>query len=263
MITMPKWKWILSTLIILSGWIYCAALVSGILQALVHGTAPWQTLMRDLATFIPFFLITPLVWRMATGTSVAQLVNVRGRIDGRRIVLGFAAWFALSAASSVFDWFLHPADYRYTFLPRVFLPFLAVCIVLLPIQCWAEELFFRGWVLRWAARLPKASQAIISGVVFAAPHLGNPEAAQQTWLALTAWFTLGLGWAWVSARDGGIELALGAHLANNAFSLLIVGYDEGALPTAAVMTTSSINLAATVVALFVIVPVFARLTRPR
>lgn len=260
---MAWWRWTAATFVIVALWIYPAAALESAVKALVSGNAPWQQLLRDLVTFVPFFIATPLVWRYATGRPVAQLVNLRGRIAFRRIGLGFLAWFALSALGSGIDWLLHPSDYRYTFAIGTFLPFAAVVILLLPLQSSAEELFFRGWILRWAGGLPMPAQVAISGIVFAVPHAGNPEASGQALAALAAWFMLGAAWAFVSVRDGGIELALGAHLANNCFSLLFVGYDGAALPTSAVVTASTLNIYGTLASLLVMVPLFVLVTRPR
>ncbi len=260
---MPWWRWIAATFVIAVLWIYPAAMIAALAPQLLPGTAPWQQLLRDLAGFIPLFLATPLVWRYVTGTPIARLVNVTSRINRQRIVTGFVVWFLLSALSSAVDYPFHTSHYRLTFDAGNFLPFAAVVAVLLPVQAWAEELFFRGWILRWAAALPPLAQAVISGVVFALPHAGNPEASMHAAAALASWFLLGAGWAYASVRDGGIELALGAHLANNAFSLLIVGYDGAALPTAAIVTTSALDINATLVSLMILAPAFIFLTRQR
>lgn len=257
------WLWTLATIAILGTWITFASAIAGALEGVGPQDADWWQLLTQLATFIPFLLATPLAWRYLLGQPWATLVNERGRIEWRRIRTGFAAWMLLAAASTAVDAILSPEGYRFSFEAGRFALFALVVIVFLPLQTSAEELFFRGWVLRWAGRLPAASRIIISGVVFSLPHAGNPEAATDTWLALTAYFLLGAGWAWASVRDGGIELALGAHLANNAFSLLIVGYDNAALPTSAVFTTNRLDLLSTAIAMAVAAPLFVTLTRRR
>lgn len=257
----PWWLWTTATFLIITLWLFLAAGVSAMVQPLVPSGPAWAQLLVDLSTFAPFFLATPLVWRYVLRRPVAQLINFRGRVLPRRIGIGFGVWFALCALSTGIDALFHSGEYAYTFSPSRFLPFALVTVLLLPVQTWAEELFFRGWVLNWASSLPRVSQVFISGIVFAWPHMGNPEAASDTALALAAYFLLGAGWAYVSVRAGGIELAMGAHLANNAFSLLIVGYDGAALPTAALFTTSGLNLLTTFVTLLVIVPIFAYATR--
>jgi membrane protease YdiL (CAAX protease family) len=253
--------WIAGTIAILGTWIFFGALITVFAKATLPTDPAWAKLLVDLSGFIPFFIATPLVWRYLLDRPVADLVNVTGRISVRRLGIGFATWLALSGAGTLVDAGLNPNNYRYTFSLAQFLPFALITVLLLPVQTWAEELFFRGWILRWSSGLPRFSQVFISGIVFAWPHLGNPEAASDAWLALLAYFLLGAGWAYVSVRAGGIELAMGAHLANNAFSLLVVGYDDAALPTSAIFTTTNLNLVSTVVSLAVMVPLFAYFTR--
>ena len=262
MTPIPWWRWTIATVVIILGWLVGASSILGALDG-VGPDEDWVTLGRELLTFLPFLLLTLLAWRSLLGRPVATLINERGRIEVRRIGLGFVVWLGLCAATSVIDLLLHPGEFAITFDAGRFALYALVALALLPVQTWAEELFFRGWVLRWAGGHPPITRVVISGVVFAMPHLGNPEAATDTWLALTAYFLLGAGWAWVSVRDGGIELAMGAHFANNAFSLLVVGYDDAALPTSALVTTSSLNLLVTTISIAAIVPLFARLTRRR
>lgn len=259
--TMPWWRWVAATVAIVFLWIYGAAIAAVLTDMfLPESDAPWRALFRDLMTFVPFFFATPLVWRYSARQPVARLVRASGAPSARRLATGFGWWLLLSTLASGVDWLLHRGDYRLTFDAGVFLPFLLVTVLLLPMQSWAEELFFRGWILRWSEHLLPWTRIGISGAVFALPHLGNPEAAGQATLALAAWFLLGAGWAFVSLRDGGLELAMGAHLANNVFSLLIVSYDDAALPTSGLVTTSTVDVAATVVSLLVMVPAFAWLS---
>lgn len=257
----PWWLWTVGTFVIIAAWIFFAAAMSAAVAEVVPDGPAWAELLLDLSTFIPFFLATPLVWRYVLGRPITQLISFGGRVLPRRIGLGFGIWLVMCAVSTGFDAVLHPDDYVYTFSATKFLPFALITLLLLPVQTWAEEFFFRGWVLNWASALPRFSQVFISGIMFAWPHMGNPEAATDTGLALAAYFVLGAGWAYVSVRSGGIELAMGAHLANNAFSLLAVGYDDAALPNAAVFTTTNLNLLTTVISLLAIVPLFAYLTR--
>ena len=257
----PVWLWITATFVILGAWLFFAAVIQALVSSLVPSDAAWARLLTDLSTFIPFFIATPLAWRYLLKRPVAELINFRGGIVRGRIAVGFAAWFLLCAVSTAIDAIIHPDGYAFTFSLSGFVPFALVTILLLPVQTWAEEFFFRGWVLSWASSLPRFSQVFISGIVFAWPHLGNPEAATDTALALAAYFMLGAGWAYVAVRAGGIELAMGAHLANNAFSLLVVGYNDAALPTQALFTTTQLDLATTAISLALMVPAFAWITR--
>lgn len=258
------WQWVGGSYAILMIWLFGGPLMLIAANAVLGDpSGGWQELLVQLSTFIPFFIATPLVWRYIVKRPVADLIRWDGRVRGSRIAYGFGVWFALSAISSGLSFALSPGSYEFTFSLEAFLPFLLVAILLLPIQTSAEEFFFRGWVIRWAERRPTWFIVFISGAVFALPHLGNPEAKGHELAALAAWFVLGAGWAYVSVRDRGIELALGAHLANNTFAILFVAYDNAALPTSAVVTTPELNIDGTAIAVSVLMALFIFLTRPR
>lgn len=255
------WHWLLGTYLIITIWFLGSPLLFNASDALLGSGSAWQQLARELSTFVPFFIATPLVWRYILKRDVALLINARGRVDVRRITHGFAVWFGISAVSSVVDYLVNPGSYRWSFSASTFVPYAIVILLLLPLQTSAEEFFFRGWILQWAHVWSVPVKVVFGGVLFALPHLGNPEAAGHELPALAAWFILGAGWSFVSLRDGGIELALGAHFANNLFSLMVVGYDGAALPTSAVLTTSQLNIEGTAIALVFAMSLFVAITR--
>jgi hypothetical protein len=75
-------------------------------------------------------------------------------------------------------------------------------------------------------------------VLFALPHIGNPELEANFYVVLLSYFVLGVFLAWVSIKDGTIELAIGVHAANNLFAGLIVTFPLSALPTPALFYTT-------------------------
>lgn len=255
------WHWLLGTYLIITIWFLGSPLFYNASNALFGSTDAWQQLARELATFIPFFVATPIVWRYVLKRDVALLINRSGRVDVRRIATGFGAWFVISLLSSGIDYAMNSNDYRWTFSASAFVPYALIVALLLPLQTSAEEFFFRGWILQWAQAWATPLKVVLGGALFALPHLGNPEAAGHELPALAAWFVLGTGWSYVSVRDGGIELALGAHFANNLFSLMVVGYDSAALPTSALLTTSQLNIEGTAIALVVAMSIFVLITR--
>ena len=258
------WHWVLGTYAILAIWLFGGPIMLIAMNAVLgNPETGWQNLLVQLSSFIPFFIATPLVWRYLLKRPIVELIRWDGRIRTSRIGFGFAVWFGLAALSSGLSFALSPGSYEFTFSLAAFLPFLIVALLLLPIQTSAEEFFFRGWIIRWAERRPTWFIVFISGAVFSLPHIGNPEAQGHELAALAAWFVLGAGWAYVSVRDRGIELALGAHLANNMFAILFVAYDNAALPTSAVVTTPELNIDTTAIAITVLMTLFIWITRPR
>ena len=102
--------------------------------------------------------------------------------------------------------------------------FLLVAVGCLLPAAAAEEVLFRGWLLRQSMaflRNPWAAMAV-NGVLFAAMHM-NPNLDDSFQLAM-----MGVAFCYMALRFGGIEFAIGAHAINN---ILIVLFFQ-ALPLA-------------------------------
>ncbi|WP_304176907.1 CPBP family intramembrane glutamic endopeptidase [Phenylobacterium aquaticum] len=91
------------------------------------------------------------------------------------------------------------------------------------LAAWAEEAVFRGYVLQQVAALTRRPYAAlwISGLLFALVH------AEFSPYALAARTIIGAAFAWTALRLGGLEFAIGAHLANN---LMIALFGAPMLP---------------------------------
>ena len=251
--------YILGLLVILFTWIIVGSLFSAFIASALTGNvegtgaADWQRLIIDLFPFMFLFLGVLLTVRFVLGRSARTVVTGRPRVSIARILVGAGVYAGLLAVSSLVDALLHPGAYQATFSAERFIPAAIVVLLLIPVQSSAEELLFRGYVIQWTSlatdrpgRSAKplvriAVLSCVSGIVFALPHLGNPEAKGAQAYAWLVWFFLGAGWAWASILDGRIELAIGAHIANNIFGILIVGYSASVVPTAGIWTTSVLD----------------------
>jgi membrane protease YdiL (CAAX protease family) len=139
---------------------------------------------------------------------------------------------------SLVEALVYPGRYVWTLNLGRFLPFLFLALIFIPIQTSAEELFFRGYVLqefglRWQNIWVLSG---ISGLLFGLPHLLNPEATVNFPLLGFYYFAFGFCLAFITLRDGKLELALGAHAANNLFSVIIANYTITALPSPSLFT---------------------------
>jgi membrane protease YdiL (CAAX protease family) len=94
--------------------------------------------------------------------------------------------------------------------------YLAAALAFLLPAAAAEEILFRGWVMRQAlawVRWPWLA-ILINGALFAAAHV-NPNLDDSFQLAM-----MGVAFGYMSIRLGGIELATGAHAINNILLVL-------------------------------------------
>lgn len=96
--------------------------------------------------------------------------------------------------------------------------YISAAIVGLIVAAAAEELAFRGWLLRHTAAFVRAPWILllINGVLFSAIHL-DPDPN-----AFIARAVMGMVFCYMALRLGGIEFAIGAHAANNIMIVLFI-----------------------------------------
>ncbi len=152
------------------------------------------------------------------------LITAGSRIDGRRILLGAAAWLVASLVASIVFALaaLLTGDDLQQVMPAWHVPdarwlwALVLGLAVIPLQAAGEELLFRGWLTQTIGQFLRRpwAVAIIVGVLFALVHTLAP--------AGMLYFTVvSLGLSALTLSDGRLELAIGAHTAQNLFVLLI------------------------------------------
>lgn len=202
---------------------------------------PYTAFLVVMAGY-PFFLLgmvlTPAIFHRR---SPLTLITAAPSIERTRVALGFGVWSGIQVLFTALGYVLDPAGLMFTLNAATFAPFLVMAVCLVPLQSTAEELLFRGYLVQWASLLSrnKVFLTIVSGVIFTLPHLANPEVGLDVPAMVAQYFALGAFFAWISLRDGTLELAIGVHAANNLFAVLLVNYPNSALPSPSVFTTTS------------------------
>jgi uncharacterized protein len=191
------------------------------------------------ASFPVFLLGTVLAVALIHRRSPLTLVTGRRRIDWGRVGTGFGAWFALAVLGGLVGFLIYPSYYSFGPSLAAFVPFLLLALVLTPIQTPAEEVFFRGYLVQGSSLISGnfLFLAITSGVLFMLPHLANPGLDAAFLLLALYHFEFGAFLAWVSLRDGTLELAIGAHAANNHFGAVVLSFEGAALNTPSLFYT--------------------------
>lgn len=269
------WRWLLGTTVIVATWqvggfgliLTTANFFAVPVEDLetFPGVDPWKAGFITLISFLPLFLIVPLLYPLLLRIPFKRLVTEHGSISWRRIGHGFLAMSALVIPLSAVDLIVNEEQYRYTFEWGIFWPYLIIALTLLPIQTTAEEFLFRGWLLRWNnnGKWPIWAVAILNASLFALPHMFNPEIKGEYLLAFLYFASVGGMLTIATLRDRSLELAIGAHFANNFFAGVLVSYQDSALPSAAVFMTGELNWLISTVTAIVMIPLFLWLTRPR
>lgn len=77
-----------------------------------------------------------------------SIITPNRKINWGKIGFGFAVWFIMSLLIEGTSLMLSPDNYVWTFEWSTFLPLLAMCIFLLPLQTSFEEVFMRGYLMQ-------------------------------------------------------------------------------------------------------------------
>ena len=258
------WHWLLGLLAIIGLELALGAVVYGL--AWVFSPADWQLAKGEgprggyadylalFAVFIPSFVLPLLVWRLWNHLPLARLIAWAGRVRWGYMIrslvvvaVGYALW-------TLADVGLNPEDYAEHVWhpdPGGFAVLLLITLLLCPIQASSEELLVRGYanhaVARWlgGSRVAIVLACVITSALFAALHLGNPEGEGQLALYMAGTFLFGLGMCALLWLEGGLESAIGYHIANNVFVFSGLGYADASLPQSALWEAPDIAITAT------------------
>ena len=214
---------------------------------LLVGAGMSDQLLEYLAVnFSIFMMLAGLVLtvKLIHRRPLLSLVTPEVRLNGRRVWRGALVWTVIAAVIVVIEHLLFPDRYYLSFDVERFFVFLALVLVLTPIQTTAEELVFRAYAMQGLGLLTRrpALIAVASSLVFTVPHLLNPEVHQHGVLIMAAnYFVIGMLLATITLRDGRLELAIGVHAVNNVFLALIANYEGSALTTESIFTARELD----------------------
>jgi membrane protease YdiL (CAAX protease family) len=280
--TRPRlWRWIIGTLFIVTIWqvlglglTFLLASFFGLDTELLFSTADedlaairalpaWSSAATALISFLPLLFATLLTYRVILKKNIKSLFTSRDKYSYKRTWVGFASLALISITFGSFDLILNWDSYTFSFKASAFLPYLLIAFTLLPIQTTAEELFFRGWIQRWLDNGKKKqwSISILSGAIFSLPHLANPEVAgNELFFPIISYGATGFMLAWVTYRDQSLELAIGAHFANNLLAVLLVSSQDSALPSVSLLSVPEVVWGPAALFSVLMVPIFIWLT---
>jgi membrane protease YdiL (CAAX protease family) len=247
-------RWLLGIVIVLFFWLVVGSLLAtpflvfsgALLTGSLEGGDPFWIYLGTNVSFLGIWIGLWLAVRVVHQRAFLTLVTPAPKISWLRLAQGFGVWLGLIALFQVLEFAIYPSRAQWTFDAARWLRFLPFVLLLTPIQTSAEELLFRGYFLQGSGRLTKNATVLIvlNGVLFAAPHMLNPEVLNNSGsaqLLFLNYFLIGAAFAFYTLRDNRLELALGAHAANNFFGALLVNYADSALPTPAIFTNPTLD----------------------
>lgn len=169
--------------------------------------------------------------------SFTSIITAYERVRWKRVAIGAIAWFVFSCICIWIAWIIDPANFTFTFQLKPFLLTLLIGILFLPAQTWWEEFMMRGYLMQGIGVVTKSAwlPILITSLIFGLLHAGNPEVeAYGFWYSMPMYMLPGLLFAMISILDGGLELAMGFHFANNLFGTIAVTSDVSAIQASTV-----------------------------
>jgi len=270
------WRYVLAVLLILCMWQILGAIPSIFLLILamangismgnigtgsLPGVDPAVSFVVLMLASVFFVLGMYLAVRLIHRRPFRTIITPARSIAWGRLFQGFGVWFVLAGLTSVVEALLYPGRYVWTPDLEHFIPFVFLALILVPIQTSAEEFFFRGYILQGVGLRVRNIWAlsVISGILFMVPHFLNPEASVNYALMGLYYFSMGAFLAYITLRDGRLELALGVHAANNLFSALFANYTVTVMPSPSLFTVTVLDAVYSVPAALIGMVIFALL----
>jgi membrane protease YdiL (CAAX protease family) len=204
-----------------------------------------------MVMFVVAAIVLWVVLRFLHGRPFMTVINHLGRMRWERFFFGLGLWFVFTALFEMGNYVVEPQAYQLQLDFARFLPLLVLALLFIPIQASFEEWYIRGYLLQGVG-LVTGSRAVamaVTSLVFAGLHMMNPEVAR---FGLTTMFTyylvVALFLCVLILMDGGLELAMGVHVATNLYGSLLVTFEGSALQTDAIFTHNNPRADAMVIA---------------
>jgi len=203
----------------------------------VLGLDPNIYLLEMVFPFLIGLIAFLLLLNPINGKTLKQVINGTGTLRWKRLFISAIVWIIFSAIYLFISMKLDPSNYSLNNTSKTLIPLIIISILLIPLQAAWEEIIFRGYLLqgftvwlknRWAP-------VIVTSVFFAFMHIINPEIKEYGfWNMMPQYLLFGLIFGVMTVMDDGVEAAIGAHSANNAFLSIMLTNKGSVLQTPAV-----------------------------
>ena len=263
------WIWVVFTIIFVVVWQVIGSLplvgFCGILNVVNLGsyTCDLETLVIAGNSKAPNFLLMHITFvvgaasfyillKILHGKNLLQVLTKRLQFDYKRSLFALLVFFLLGGISLIANLMSGSSDLKFRGDIPDLLVITIMALVLVPVQAGLEEAFFRGYLIQGFSLLIKSRLAIliVTSSIFASLHLMNPEPWSYGILPyVVSVFLVGLFMGLITLFDGGVELAVGVHIANNLWVHLIVGLEKSIIPSSSLFIADqeSLELVSTVI----------------
>lgn len=229
------------------------------LDFVAMGLDPNFGLVLMILPFIISFLLCYILIKWLHRRGFQQVVNGSDNFRWTKVWYAAGVWSVLMVVYLLFEYSINSENFIFQLNWASFLPLVVVAVLLIPIQTTFEEYILRGYFAQGIAGLTKSRwvAVLVPGLVFALLHAFNPEVeAHGFWVVMPQYVTFGLLFGLIAILDDGIELAIGAHAANNVFLALFLTNKDSVLQTPAIFEQLEVNPMRDTITLIVLSIVF-------
>jgi hypothetical protein len=210
----------------------------------VYGIGQNLGLFLMILPFLASLFILLLLFKPFHRRHYKTLFSGISKIRWNRFFTAAALWAAFSAVYYFTDYALNPENFTWNFEAGPFIILILISLSLIPFQASYEEVIFRGYLAQGFAVWTKNRILVIliPSVLFGLMHSLNPEVgAFGFWMMMPQYVFFGLVFGLLTVLDDGIELAMGAHTANNVFMSIFITNKVSVLQTPALLVQQTID----------------------
>jgi membrane protease YdiL (CAAX protease family) len=204
---------------------------------------PLSGLALMLFPFVAGLIAFILLIRPLNGRSFSETVNGTGSIRWNRVFVSALIWIIISLVYLFVYMKIDPLNFSINNTSSSIWLLLMISLILIPFQTSFEEILFRGYIMQGFAGLTRTRivPLLATSLFFGLLHAWNPEVKEYGFLTMMPQYILfGLLFGITTIIDDGIEIAIGAHTANNFFLSVMVTNSSSALQTPALYEQQNI-----------------------
>jgi membrane protease YdiL (CAAX protease family) len=209
----------------------------------VLGVSSNTGLLMMLFPFIVALIALILLVKPLNGRSLIKIINGTDSFRWNRFFISALIWGIISAIYLFVCLKADPSNYSLNNKSASLIPLMLISVLVFPFQAAFEEILFRGYLMQGFTVLfnNRLFPLITTSILFGLMHGLNPEVkAFGFWTMLPQYVLFGLIFGIMTIMDDGIEAAIGAHAANNAFLCVMVTNDASALQTKALFVQHNV-----------------------
>lgn len=184
-------------------------------------------------------LIKPLNYR-----SLRTVINGNVKFRWSRFFIAAIVWTSIAALYLIINIKVDPSNFNINNISRSLIPLILISVFLIPFQASFEEILFRGYLMQGFTVIVRNRffPLIMTSILFGLMHVMNPEVKEFGFFTMMPQYVLfGIIFGIITILDDGIEAAMGAHFANNAFLSIMVTHKSSTLQTTAVYEQMNIQ----------------------